>query len=65
MPRSSQYVILLKKLIEATQQDDRDVFERELQEIREYMQELDDEERFDLEINLKTETKSYLDRLSE
>lgn len=63
MARSSQYVTLLKKLIDATQQDEREVFEREIEEIRGFMDELDDDERFDLEINIKTETKSFYDRL--
>lgn len=62
MPRSSQYVILLKKLIAATQQEDRAEFERQVEEIRAQMSELEDGERFDLEINIKSETKTYLDR---
>lgn len=64
MPRSSQYVALLKKLIEATEQDDREVFDRQIEEIKSQMGELDAEERFDLEINIRSETKRYLDRLS-
>ncbi len=64
MPRSSLYVTLLKKLIEATKQDDRSVFERQIEEIKGQMAELDDDERFDLEINLRSETKGFLDRIS-
>lgn len=64
MPRSSQYVALLKKLIEATEQDDREVFDRQIEEIKSLMGELDAEEHFDLEINIRSETKRYFDRLS-
>lgn len=63
MPRSSQYVLLVKKLVAATQRSDRNEFEKEIEEIREQMASLSEEERFDLEINIQTETKTYYDRL--
>lgn len=63
MPRSSHYILLLKKLVAATQHSDRKEFEREIEEIRVLMDELSEEERFDLEINIKTETKKYYDHL--
>lgn len=65
MPRSSQYVNLLKKLIEATQQENEEIFDRSMEEIKGQMANLDEEERFDLEINIKAESKSFKAKLSE
>lgn len=65
MPRSSQYVSLLKKLIEASQLGNIEDFDRSIEEIRAQMAELDAEERFDLEMNIKTETKTFHEKLSE
>lgn len=63
MARSSQYVLLFKKLVEATELDDHEQFERQIEDIRSQMHHLEEGERFDLDINIKAESKSYYDRL--
>lgn len=62
MPRTTQYVTLLKKLIEASKQDDQEYFHKVVDEIRSQMNLLNDEERFDMEMNLKSEIKGYKEK---
>lgn len=59
MPRSALYVTLLKRLIEASQTRDRALFEKVVQELEAYKGELSEEERFDLDLNIKAERETF------
>jgi hypothetical protein len=63
MPRSTLYVTLLKKIINAANRKDPTHFYQAVEEVENHLHELSEEEQFDLKLNLQVEKKNFEESL--